>query len=123
MKSYSAREARRVSVIAAVAAVCEGLDGQNHGRLLHYAFCPTRGTPADDVDCFSGHMMDETGIALQPLRAIAAENSSPPHSCPGCFRLERLPGGTCTLRKALPLHGARQEQTCARVATNQPSLV
>lgn len=81
----------------------------DHGRLLHYAFCPTCGThlgvaldrfptiqivyagvyddPSwvkpdshiftrsaatwtllpDDVDCFSGHMMDEQGSPQKPL--------------------------------------------------------
>src|SRR4249920_3315675 len=42
---------------------------------------------------------------LQPLRFL--------HSCSGCFRLERLPGGTCTHWKAPPFHGARQQQTHA----------
>src|SRR5258705_13390506 len=42
-------------------------------------------------------------VALQPLRYL--------HSCSGCFRLERLPGGTCTHWKAPPFHGARQQQT------------
>src|SRR5262249_14555216 len=28
------------------------------------------------------------------------------HSCSGCFRLERSPGGTCTHWKAPPYHGA-----------------
>jgi hypothetical protein len=42
---------------------------------------------------------------LQPLRYL--------HSCSGCFRLERLPGGPCTHKKAPPFHGARQEQTHA----------
>ena len=27
------------------------------------------------------------------------------HDCSGCFRLERLPGGTCTHWKAPPYHG------------------
>jgi hypothetical protein len=39
------------------------------------------------------------------------------HACPGCFRLERLPGGACTCWKAPPFHGARGWQTlecCAR---------
>src|SRR6266853_866343 len=40
---------------------------------------------------------------LQPLRYL--------HSCSGCFRLERLPGGTCTHWKAPPFHGARQVRT------------
>ena len=35
---------------------------------------------------------------LQPFRYL--------HDCSGCFRLERLPGGTCTHRKAPPCHGA-----------------
>src|SRR3981189_1563437 len=34
---------------------------------------------------------------------------STPPDCSGCFRLERLPGGTCTHWKAPPFHGARQE--------------
>ena len=42
---------------------------------------------------------------LQPLRFL--------HSCSGCFRLERLPGGTCTHWKAPPFHGARHFQTHA----------
>ena len=42
---------------------------------------------------------------LQPLRFL--------HSCSGCFRLERLPGGACTHWKAPPFHGARQLQTRA----------
>ena len=29
------------------------------------------------------------------------------HACPGCFRLERSPGGVCTAGKAPPCHGAR----------------
>src|SRR6201995_405892 len=36
------------------------------------------------------------------------------HSCPGCFRLERLPGGTYTHWKAPPLHGAHPKQTRRR---------
>ena len=38
---------------------------------------------------------------LQPFRYL--------HSCSGCFRLERLPGGACTRWKAPPLHGARRQ--------------
>jgi putative acetyltransferase len=33
------------------------------------------------------------------------------HSCSGCFRVERLPGGSCTHRKASPCHGAHPTQT------------
>src|SRR5271168_4202533 len=33
------------------------------------------------------------------------------HDCSGCFRLERLPGGTCTHWKAPPFHGAHPKQT------------
>src|SRR6202048_3010163 len=40
---------------------------------------------------------------LQPLRYL--------HDCSDCFRLERLPGGTCTHWKAPPLHGAHPERT------------
>src|SRR6202051_1012777 len=38
---------------------------------------------------------------LQPLRYL--------HDCSGCFRLERLPGGTFTHWKAPPFHGAHPE--------------
>ena len=31
------------------------------------------------------------------------------HSCPGCFRLEQLPGGSFTHWKAPPFHGAHPE--------------
>src|ERR1700756_4134631 len=37
------------------------------------------------------------------------------HACPGCFRLERLPGGACTHWKAPPCHGARGKQTSGEV--------
>ena len=40
---------------------------------------------------------------LQPYRCL--------HDCSGCFRLERLPGGTCTHWKAPPSHGAHPLQT------------
>jgi hypothetical protein len=33
------------------------------------------------------------------------------HDCSGCFRLERLPGGSHTHWKAPPFHGARVERT------------
>src|SRR6202166_1985603 len=33
------------------------------------------------------------------------------HDCSGCFRLERLPGGTCTHWKAPPSHGAHPERS------------
>ena len=35
------------------------------------------------------------------------------HSCSGCFRLERLPGGACTHWKAPPSHGAHPKRTHA----------
>ena len=41
---------------------------------------------------------------LQPFRYL--------HSCSGCFRLERLPGGLCTHWKAPPFHGAQEQRTC-----------
>jgi hypothetical protein len=47
---------------------------------------------------------------LQPLRYL--------HSCSGCFRLERSPGGICTHWKAPPFHGARQQQTHAAQQIN-----
>ena len=36
------------------------------------------------------------------------------HSCSGCFRLERLPGGACTHWKAPPSHGAHPKSTSLR---------
>ena len=33
------------------------------------------------------------------------------HSCSGCFRLERSPGGICTHWKAPPCHGAHPSRT------------
>ncbi|WP_371823143.1 MULTISPECIES: hypothetical protein [Microvirga] len=33
------------------------------------------------------------------------------HDCSGCFRLEHLPGGTCTHGKAPPCHGAHPDRT------------
>src|SRR2546430_6393930 len=48
--------------------------------------------------------MGSTGLVrLQPFRCL--------HDCSGCFRLERLPGGTCTHWKAPPCHGAHPEPT------------
>ena len=40
------------------------------------------------------------------------------HTCSGCFRLERSPGGPCTHWKAPPFHGARQQETPATQKTN-----
>src|SRR5215210_6371916 len=40
---------------------------------------------------------------LQPFRYL--------HDCSGCFRLEHVPGGTCTHWKAPPCHGAHPVQT------------
>src|SRR6266436_8459116 len=37
----------------------------------------------------------------------------------GCFRLERLPGGTCTHWKAPPFHGAHPYRT-SRLRTGSP---
>src|SRR5438105_9828418 len=37
------------------------------------------------------------------------------HACPGCFRLERSPGGPCTHWKTPPCHGARGKRSpCAQ---------
>jgi hypothetical protein len=49
--------------------------------------------------------MTRIASTFQPLRYL--------HSCSGCFRLERLPGGPCTHWKAPPFHGARHFQTHA----------
>src|SRR4030081_3374348 len=40
---------------------------------------------------------------LQPLRCL--------HDCSGCFRLERLPGGSRTHWKTPPFHGAHPQPT------------
>jgi hypothetical protein len=47
------------------------------------------------------------------LSAVSAERlgEGPLHSCSGCFRLERSPGGTCTHWKAPPYHGAHPKPT------------
>src|SRR4030081_3339170 len=42
---------------------------------------------------------------LQPLRCL--------HDCSGCFRLERLPGGSRTHWKTPPFHGAHPTETLA----------
>jgi hypothetical protein len=46
---------------------------------------------------------DALSRRLQPLRYL--------HSCSGCFRLERLPGGICTHWKVPPYHGAHPKRT------------
>jgi len=51
---------------------------------------------------------------LQPFRYL--------HSCPGCIRLEQLPGGTFTHWKAPPCHGAPQERTLS-AAKIRPRLM
>ena len=48
---------------------------------------------------------DTLSEGFSPLRYL--------HSCPGCFRLERSPGGTCTHWKAPPCHGAHPTETLA----------
>src|SRR5262249_28273719 len=51
-------------------------------------------------------------LALSPIRDTHSEGFSYHlHSCSGCFRLERSPGGTCTHWKAPPYHGAHPERT------------
>src|SRR5262249_37794652 len=44
-------------------------------------------------------------------RIPKASAISSPHSCSGCFRLERSPGGICTHWKAPPCHGAHPKET------------
>ena len=51
-------------------------------------------------------------LALPPIRGTLTRRLQPfryLHDCSGCFRLERLPGGTCTHWKAPPYHGARRK--------------
>ena len=53
-------------------------------------------------------------LALSPIRDTLSRRLQPLrylHSCSGCFRLERLPGGTCTHWKTPPCHGAHPFQT------------
>jgi hypothetical protein len=45
---------------------------------------------------------------MSPLRHL--------HSCSGCFRLERSPGGTCTHWKAPPCHGAHPKRPQRKAA-------
>src|SRR5271155_390740 len=40
------------------------------------------------------------------------------HACPGCFRLERSPGGPCTHWKTPPCHGARGPLSFAGARAN-----
>src|SRR5271156_5933144 len=40
------------------------------------------------------------------------------HACPGCFRLERSPGGPCTHWKTPPCHGARGIRSFAGARAN-----
>ena len=52
-------------------------------------------------------------LALPPIRGTLTRRLQPfryLHDCSGCFRLERLPGGTCTHWKAPPFHGAHPER-------------
>ena len=52
-------------------------------------------------------------LALPPVRGTLTRRLQPfryLHDCSGCFRLERLPGGPCTHRKAPPFHGARPKR-------------
>jgi hypothetical protein len=42
--------------------------------------------------------------------------------CSGCFRLERLPGGTYTHWKAPPFHGAHPTRTLAVAQEQHPVL-
>ena len=53
-------------------------------------------------------------LALSPIRDTLHRRLQPfrcLHSCSGCFRLERLPGGTFTHWKAPPYHGAHPQET------------
>src|SRR5216683_2564207 len=53
-------------------------------------------------------------LALSPIRDTLIEGFShfvTSMTAPIAFRLERMPGGTCTHWKAPPLHGARQFRT------------
>src|SRR5216683_674116 len=43
------------------------------------------------------------------------------HACPGCFRLERSPGGACTRWKAPPCHGARGKRSHAQKGKANPA--
>src|SRR6516162_6036704 len=43
------------------------------------------------------------------------------HSCSGCFRLERSPGGACTHWKAPPSHGAHPERSLLEASSREPA--
>ena len=53
------------------------------------------------VSCAANVCRGTLNRRLQPFHYL--------HSCSGCFRLERLPGGACTHWKAPPFHGARRD--------------
>src|SRR5213083_65486 len=53
-------------------------------------------------------------LALPPIRGTLIRRLQPfryLHDCSGCFRMERLPGGTHTHWKAPPCHGAHPLRT------------
>src|SRR5437660_10529075 len=59
--------------------------------------------------------------ALSPIRDTLTRGFSHfcyLHDCSGCFRLERLPGGTYTHWKAPPFHGAHPKRTSVRRLTS-----
>src|SRR5207248_4788671 len=64
-------------------------------------------------------------LALPPIRGTLIRRLQTYrhlHVCSGCFRLERLPGGTCTHWKAPPLHGAHPLLTFSLSTWTPPSL-
>jgi hypothetical protein len=65
-------------------------------------------------DCSAFTRVTACTLALSPIRDTLIEALQPLrylHDCSDCFRLERLPGGVRTHRKAPPCHGAHPFQT------------
>ena len=64
------------------------------------------------------------GFANSPwTRYPKASATSLPHDCSGSFRLERLPGGTCTHWKAPPSQGARHVRTFEKATVELSSFL
>jgi len=77
------------------------------------------GRPAQSTACFAFIRVAACTLALSPIRDMhfrKASTVSLPHSCSGSFRLEHLPGGTCTTGKRRLFAGATP------VADFRPSL-
>src|SRR6202023_2577075 len=62
-------------------------------------------------------------LAPSPIRDLLHRRLQPfcyLHDCPGCFRLERLPGGDRTHWKAPPSHGAHVKRSLRSATVEVP---